>query len=113
MRRARIYIAGPITKGDKIDNLSQALKAFRCLAAMGYAPMCPQLSMFTEPFFKLEHNDWLEIDLPWVECADALLRLPGASLGADIETRHAGRHVVPVFGSIDDLTQRVPARLED
>ncbi len=51
----------------------------------------------------LTHTDWLAIDLKWVEVADAVLRLPGESKGADMETHHARLHGIPVFTDVLDV----------
>ena len=45
----------------------------------------------------------MEIELPWVAVADALLRLPGESLGADLEVARAEAIGIPVFATIADL----------
>jgi hypothetical protein len=101
--RPRVYIAGPMTRGDKIDNLAGALKTYRTLMAAGFAPICPQLTYFAEPFVRQTHTQWLEADLPWVDVSDALLRLPGESLGADLEEGRARVVGVPVFDSVEAL----------
>lgn len=107
--KCRVYLAGPMSRGDAVDNLAAALKAFRFLIADGYAPLCPQLSYFAEPFMRdFTHEDWLGIDLPWVSVADAVLRLPGESDGADMETAVAEMKGIPVFHSIDDLCHAFP-----
>jgi hypothetical protein len=78
--------------------------------------MCPQLTTFLHWGFgeesliapeKLQHaiphKSWMEVDLPWVKVCDAVLRLPGMSVGADIETAFAAENLIPVFHSIEDL----------
>ena len=51
----------------------------------------------------LTHRDWLNYDLPILDKCQALLRLPGESVGADIEVRHANASHIPVFHTIADL----------
>ncbi len=51
----------------------------------------------------LSHEDFIDVDLPWVVASDAVLRLPGESKGADAEVNCALDHSVPVFYSIDEL----------
>jgi hypothetical protein len=97
VRRTRVYIAGPMSQGDRIKNLAQALTLFRELFKAGYAPLCPQLTFFADPFIQAEHHEWLNVDLPWVEVADAIYRLPGPSLGADMEVEHAKVRKIPVY----------------
>lgn len=139
--RKRIYIAGPISKGDLCANLDQATAAFVALAKAGFAPLCPHWSVYSKPasernhvvccepcrrqsqvvchgcqYFtevwceatvmgndEMAHADWMGVDLPWVECAHAVLRLPGESTGADLEVAHARKNAIPVFISIDGL----------
>jgi hypothetical protein len=116
MKKMRIYIAGPITKGDLCDNINRANEVFLALAKAGFAPMCPHWSCFSGVAWKgtilgteevvsvakanptsLTHADWLAIDLSWLQMADALLRLPGESTGADMEEAHAKMLCMPIF----------------
>lgn len=79
--------------------------AHELLIYHGFAPLNPMATM-TLPFAwqdDVTHDDWIASDLPWIEVADAVLRLPGESIGADIETEHAALYGVPVFTSIPDL----------
>lgn len=107
MRRPRIYIAGPITHGDLADNIRIASEAFFALLKAGFAPLCPHWSAYSGgPYDRPEaqrlpcgttHADWMDADLPWVEAADVVLRLPGHSPGSDREVEHANRSGVPVL----------------
>jgi hypothetical protein len=118
MRRKRVYIAGPISKGDLGENVNRATDAFWELLGLGFAPLCPHWSVYAGGCFASVgrlvaeaealprgscHADWIGADLPWVEVADALLRLPGESAGADAEVAHAKRSGVPVFNSVNGL----------
>lgn len=122
-RRFRVYIAGPIRKGDLLHNIRQADEAMGELMRAGYAPFNPMLSVFAggisppyppatvpyayaDPLAKLQGikaEDWLEMDLAWVEVSDAVLRLPGESTGADGEVAHAEKKGVPTFTSIQQI----------
>jgi len=120
--RKRVYIAGPISKGDLAHNINQATAAFVALAKAGLAPLCPHWSVYAKPAIVgpaahlphevwckatvdgspgMSHDDWIGVDLPWVIMADAVVRLPGESSGADIETGCARDHGVPVFDSVE------------
>lgn len=118
----RVYIAGPISRGDLLHNVNQATEAFVALAKAGFAPMCPHWSVYSKPAIRpanfagavlceatiqgneaMTHADWLGVDLPWVEVSDALLRLPGDSTGADREVGHALALRIPVFYSVADV----------
>jgi len=101
--RPRVYVSGPITKGDRRANFKQAADAQKALMAAGFAVLNPMLSMRLPGVFAIPHDTWIANDLPWVALADAVLRLPGESLGADIECEHALIHGVPIFHGIDEL----------
>ena len=103
--RTKIYISGPITKGDRQHNLKQAMDAHLALLQSGFAPICPHLTMLLPHAWTVEHSTWIDIDLPWVAAADAVLRLPGESVGADAECDFAFECGVPVFESLEKLTE--------
>ncbi len=95
--RVRVYLAGPITQGDREHNFNQAADAHKDLLLAGFAVLNPMLSMKLPGCWDIPHRTWLDSDLPWVECAEAVLRLPGASMGADEEVEHAKEFCIPVF----------------
>lgn len=130
--RKRIFISGPISKGDIFENIKQAEVAFEKLAKAGLAPFCPHWACYGKNVFEktmiddgdgcmgeqrvrvliaspkpmtmgLTHEQFIEIDLSWVSTCDAILRLPGESIGADMETAFAVENGIPVFTDIDDL----------
>jgi hypothetical protein len=116
----RIYISGPITFGDLAANIRQADDAMLALMRAGLAPLNPMLTCFAgsvwregfevhgeanakghEGFCDLTHGHWIASDLAWVEVADAVLRLPGESVGADAECAHARAIGVQVYYSVE------------
>lgn len=103
MSAKRIYIAGPYTAGDPCVNTHTAIEAGNALLDAGFAPMVPHLSHFWHTMTPRDYEDWMRIDLAWVAAADAVLRLPGHSPGADREEACAIAHGVPVFHSLADL----------
>lgn len=103
MRRLRVYISGPITKGDRVANFAQACQAQQHLIELGFAPLNPMLSMMHPAAWSIDHGEWLAADLPWVEMADCVLRLPGESTGADAECERARQTNTPIFTSVSDL----------
>jgi hypothetical protein len=123
-RLPRVYIAGPISTGDLYGNVAQATKVFRDLVDIGVAPWCPHWSVFSGELYVdpegdaedgnvwttarvngcgLTHKQWLDVDLAWVEAADAVLRLPGESKGADAEVARAREVGIPVFYSVGEV----------
>lgn len=127
MKRLRVYIAGPISKGDLRHNVNQATDAFVRLAKAGLAPMCPHWSVYCKEAIRdplpwsagaqtkvwceatadgndrMTHEEWLGIDFAWVEVSDAVLRLPGESRGADAEVWYATGKQIPCFATIEEV----------
>lgn len=101
--RPRVYLSGPITKGDREANFQQAADAHKALIAAGFAVLNPMLTMRLPGAFAIGHDTWIANDLPWVAVADAVLRLPGESKGADIECEHAAIYGIPVFYDAAEL----------
>jgi hypothetical protein len=105
--RPKVYVSGPITGGNRNHNYFQAIEAHRELMLAGFAPMNPMMTMVL-PFAwekDFPHELWLECDFPWVEASDAILRLPGYSVGADAELSHAEKCGVPIFYTIDEMIE--------
>ena len=107
----RVYVAGPISNGDSgkmgyqtvVDNIRQAIMAGDELADLGYAPFVPHLTHFWNLIMPRHYQSWLDIDDEWVVVSDAVLRIPGASKGADREVELAKNCGIPVFYSVQAL----------
>jgi hypothetical protein len=97
--RKRIYISGPITKGNRSVSFFQAAEAQRRLMENGYAVLNPMLSIMHPDGNNIPYEDWIESDLAYVAVSDFVLRLPGESKGADIETKFAREHGIEVVSS--------------
>lgn len=114
MNRPLIYLACPLTAGNRNWNLFQACETERQLMLAGFAPQNPahttQLPWAWQPEFP--HSMWLDCCFPLIERCDALIRLPGYSVGADAECDHAKRNFVPIFYSIEDLEEWRDKRIE-
>lgn len=105
MQRLRVYIAGPLSQGDRKQNVEKAKHAAIELIHYGFAPLCPQLTDHLDPTDSLGQQTWYDVDLPWVSVADAVLRLPGSSIGADLECHLAQSLSIPVFSNIKSLCE--------
>jgi hypothetical protein len=119
MTRKRVFISGPIAKGNLADNVNNATKAFVDLADAGFAPFCPHWSVYAKESTSqgsdclcvgtasgnetIDYETWLDIDFSWIRASHAVLRLPGESSGSDKELRFAEDHGIPIFYSIDEL----------
>jgi len=99
----RVYIAGPYS-ADPEACTREALAAASRLLDAGHAPFVPHLAHYWHTLHDARpYEDWMRLDLAWVEVSDVLLRLPGESPGADREVEHARAHGVPVVFSIADV----------
>ena len=106
--RPIVYISGPITKGDRNHHLFQSLDAHRRLMLAGFSVINPMLNMlapFNTPGIEngLDHQVWLENDLPQMAACQAVLRLPGESLGAEMECLWATECKIPIYTDINQL----------
>jgi nucleoside 2-deoxyribosyltransferase len=111
--RLRIYIASPISQVTADLAVENAVDAAQKLVDDGrFAPWVPALTVAWEHLWpgKNDHDTWLAIDLPWVLVADAVLRLPGPSRGADTEVGFAQANGIPVYDSVQDLIDNPPVR---
>ncbi len=99
----RVYVAGPVSKGDMAHNIHQAIDAADKLMAVGYTVFVPHLTFFWHLIngMRFEHEKWMAQDFAWLELCNALIRLPGESKGADMEVDFCKEHSIPVFYSIE------------
>ena len=98
----KVYIAGPYTKGDVAQNVANAIEAGNAIAETGGCPFIPHLSHFWHMLYPHHWQFWMNQDLVWLRECDAVLRLPGQSTGADMETLEAERLGLPVFTSLTE-----------
>lgn len=95
--RPKVYVAGPYTLGDVAINVRLALLAGDDLVRLGAAPFIPHLTHFWHLVSPHDYEFWLAYDREWLRVCDAVLRLGGASAGAEREEREAQVWNIPVF----------------
>lgn len=105
MRTFLVYIASPYTVGDVALNVRNSLQAADELASAGFLVYAPLLSHFWHMMFPHPYEFWTKMDLEWVLRADAVLRLPGQSKGADTEVRLAMDYKLPIFTTPRELIE--------
>lgn len=103
--KIKVYIASPYTKGNQAVNVRRQIDMVDLLMNNGFVPYAPLYSHFQHLVHPRPYQDWIDIDLFWVEDCDCLLRLDGESNGADIEVTHAKENGKPVFYSTEELFQ--------
>ena len=101
--RARIYVAGPYTKGDIAVNVRNAIAMGEQLAERGFSPYVPHLTHFWHLIFPHHVTYWYALDAEWIPKCDGLLRIPGESIGADREVAMARELGIPVFESLREI----------
>lgn len=111
MKNIRIYVAGPMTKGDYLINVRAAIDASAILRGLGFFPYMPQMTTLWHLVAPRDYEDWMVQDFEWLEACHGLLRLPGESSGADREIVHARAHGIPVFTEIEKLARYFAQRL--
>lgn len=99
-----IYVAGPYTAGDPVENTHRAIIVGDELSAMGWAVYVPHTSLLWHLIRPHEVAFWYEHDIAWLLKCDALVRLPGVSTGADREVETARANGLLVLKWPDDLT---------
>lgn len=98
MSRPKVYISGPLTSsGDPEDNVAISIEWQLKMIEDGLSPYNPMLTWHADPDCEVPHEDWMEVDLPWVEASEAVFRIPGESRGAEIECGYANDIGVPVY----------------
>jgi hypothetical protein len=103
----RVYVAGPYSSGDVAANVRNAYAAATRLADAGFAPFVPHHTHFWHLLFPRPYEEWLRLDLTFLPCCDAVLRLPGESSGADAEVREATTLRIPVFDDLEELLREL------
>ena len=106
----KVYIASPYTKGDVAQNVKLQLDTYDQLMNLGFCPFAPLYSHFQHMAHPRPYEDWIKVDLEWVEVCDCVLRLGGESSGADGEVKYATELGKKVFYSIYKLANYYDAK---
>lgn len=98
MTKPLVYIAGPYSHPDPVENTATAIGWGNQLLFDGYVtPLVPHLTMTWHLLYPHPIETWYRYDLELLARCDALLRLSGASTGADAEVEAAKDMGLPVF----------------
>ena len=98
-----VYISSPYSSGDPVANVKHAIYIAEEVWTMGFCPYVPHLNHFWHSILPHSWEDWLILDLSWLEKCDILLRVDGESKGADLEVKEAQRLGIKVVYSIEEL----------
>jgi nucleoside 2-deoxyribosyltransferase len=93
----KIYLAGPLTTGDVAENIHDALYVGDTIAAAGFNVFIPHLNHFWALQYPNTAEYWLSYDFSWLKMCDVVVRIPGDSVGADLEVDFAKKNKIPVI----------------
>ncbi len=97
----RVYISGPISIGDQFLNARAAIAAAAEVMALGHEPFVPHLTFLLHMHTPQSYERWMAYDFAWIDCCQALIRLPGESKGADREVAFANQKHIQVLDGVD------------
>lgn len=98
-----IYIAAPYSKGDIGENLHTVFEVADAILMKGHIPYIPHLTHFWHIVSPKPLGFWYKYDLYFLNLCDALIRIPGDSIGADREEARATQLGKTIFHSIDEI----------
>lgn len=101
----KVYVASPYTKGDVAVNVRKSIDASEDLLNEGFIPFSPLLTHFHHMIHPHDWETWMMLDIEWLGACDALLRLKGESVGADMEVDFARENEIPVFYTIEQIKE--------
>lgn len=102
--RPLVYVAGPYANPDPVFNTHEAIRvAERIQNTQFVTAFVPHLSLLWHIVAPHEVDHWYDLDLAFLARCDALLRMPGASTGADNEVIFANARQIPVFFTENEL----------
>ena len=99
----KVFISSPYTIGDQAVNVKRQIDCANELIELGFAPFAPLLSHFQHMIHPQEYKTWMRLNKEWLKICNCVLRLEGASKGADKEVLIAEWFDIKVFYSIDEL----------
>lgn len=91
-----VYVAGPYTRPDPVHNTHDVVRIADALLDAGFTPLVPHLTMLWHAISPKPYQRWLDYDRHLLARCDLLLRVPGESQGATLETRFAEEIGIPV-----------------
>ena len=83
--KPKVYIAGPYSNGDHLENTKQAIAVAEKLIKLGYVPFVPHLNHWWDFLFPHQPQYWYDYDNEWLPLCQYIVRIPGKSKGADDE----------------------------
>lgn len=93
-----VYVAGPYTHPDPVENTHKACEVASAIMDTGLAAvLLPHPALVWHLVTPRPLDFWYELDLAHLARCDAVFRFEGASTGADAEVAFAVERGIPVF----------------
>ncbi len=105
MKKTIVYIAHPYAHPDPVANTHLAIMWAETLLYHGFVPYIPHLNFAWHLVSPKADVFWYDYDINFLLRCDAVLRVGGASKGADNEVSIAKRNKIPVFNYIVKLKE--------
>jgi hypothetical protein len=98
-----VYIAGPYTIPEPIENTRKAIDVWKELQDLGFTAVVPHNTLLLHLVYPETPEFWYDYDLQLMYRCDCVLRMDGESYGADEEVRLAKKHGIRVYYGIDAI----------
>jgi len=98
-----VYVAGPYTIPDPVENTNDAMVLADQLLNMGVIPIIPHMTLAWHLVHPRPAKFWYWYTLELMKRCDAVFRKPGESTGADDEVTYAKKHGIPVVYNLAEL----------
>ena len=92
-----IYVAAPYSEPDPVENTHAVIKIADALLDAGFTPLVPHLTLAWHLVSPKPYATWLAYDRHLLARCDVVLRVPGYSNGATLETQFADELGIPVI----------------
>lgn len=108
-----VYVAGPVTVPEPMENVHNAVKVASRLRDSGLVvPFVPHTTCIWHMIEPADYETWLSYDFDVIRHCDALLRMDGISQGADREVAFAEDLGLSVFLGEAELLEWAGADIE-
>lgn len=113
MRKLYVYVAGPMAKGDTIQNIRKGIEQCEELSKNGFVPFNPFVDNQWHFLYPKSLDEWLEYDFAWILKCDAVFAMPGESIGRDKEIEFANQNKIPVFWCLRAISEWREKQIEE
>ena len=108
--RPWVYIAGPYSQGDPVQNTRRAILVANMIVDYGVVPIVPHLTMTWDLSFPRPPLFWYEYTLDLLRRCDAIYRIKGESVGADKEWAWAEKNNLTLLRTPEELVNWAQAK---